>query len=177
MKKENRESKNKKMKSSIKILIASILVLVIASLFFNLQGIMLIKPIGHITDTNPVFKWGSINGYSYYNLLIDDNPGFTSPLIIETKEKEYRANNLSAGDYYWKVIGYNKNRTESSVYSFSIDSIVAVATTDSQIKNVGNVKLLLEFFSGNLLTGFATLDINKASNLSKNITEVIASQK
>lgn len=158
------------------ILVLPVLTVLILVALFSLSKIILVTPRGHITETDIVFRWHAIDNYAYYRLLVDDNPEFTSPLSIETAGNEYRISNLSVGEHYWKVIGYNKGFVESSVNSFSIDSLVSVNRTITGIRNEGNVPLLIELFAGGI-TGHAVVNINQILEIKNNTNMIEASQK
>lgn len=169
-------TKNKKMKGKA-VWVLPIITIIIAISLLSLPKIMVISPTGHISDNNPLFRWNTIHGYSYFEILIDDNQEFTSPLIIITTEKQHKTSNLSAGDYYWKVVGYNRGIDESRIEYFTIESIVAVSREKEGIRNAGNVAILLDFFRRGVIIGHAVLDIDKISDVNKSVTEIEARQK
>lgn len=77
------------------------------------------------TDTTPYFDWSDVSGTLDYEILVDNNADFSSPLINQTglTVSEFTAASaLSNGTYYWKVRGTNASGagTYSSSWSFSI---------------------------------------------------------
>ena len=77
------------------------------------------------TDTTPYFDWSDVTSALDYEILVDNNADFSSPVINQTglTVSEFTAvSALSNGTYYWKVRGTNASGagTYSSSWSFSI---------------------------------------------------------
>jgi len=61
-------------------------------------------PSGRITFDNTRFlDWNSYLGVDYYQLLLDDNPSFSSPVYYNTPYSYDTTSILPDGTYYWKV--------------------------------------------------------------------------
>lgn len=57
------------------------------------------------------FEWAAVPGAAYYQIEIDDDLLFNSPLREETDATKYTpTQNLPQGEYYWRVRIYDKNR-------------------------------------------------------------------
>lgn len=58
-----------------------------------------------VSFATPTFSWSQVEGAEYYNLQIDNDPGFGSPDInINTRQNTYtHENTLGNGTYYWRV--------------------------------------------------------------------------
>lgn len=83
------------------------------------------------TDTTPYFDWSDVSGTLNYEILVDNNSDFSSPLINQTglTVSEYTAASaLANGTYYWKVRGTNASGagTYSSTWNFSIGAAPGV---------------------------------------------------
>jgi hypothetical protein len=79
-------------------------------------------------DSTPELKWDAISA-SRYELVLDNNPDFSSPLIYEdnltsTTYTIADENALHDGDYYWKVTAYDRenNRLGSDNTTFTVDT-------------------------------------------------------
>ncbi len=79
------------------------------------------------TSLTPLFKWDTGNLTNYVVLYVDDELGFSAPLVYEHEFKKNRKNfklpseTLQPGTtYYWRVVAYNNNgATNSPRYSFT----------------------------------------------------------
>jgi hypothetical protein len=86
-----------------------------------------------INDNTPTFRWSMAIGAAKYEVWVDKNIDFTSPLISEnTTEVTFTpvaAEVLPDGTYYWRVRGYdnNNNPTDWSPVSTFILSTVPPA--------------------------------------------------
>lgn len=50
------------------------------------------------------FEWTPLDGAAYYNLEIDDNEAFDSPIQVKTDNTRYtHLDKFAAGDYHWRV--------------------------------------------------------------------------
>ncbi len=104
--------------------------------------------------------------------MIDDNPDFTTPIVIAVRGNKYfPKEDLELGEYYWKVKGFR----ESNVQKFTVTSKVSLKREeDENIKNDGNTRLKLGINPG--ITGAVILDINQTIKLGKEVEEVTAKQ-
>jgi hypothetical protein len=79
-----------------------------------------------VNDNTPDFRWGAIN--ARYELLVDDDSSFSSPLIHEDNitSTMYTATvALQDGDYYWKVAAYDSRNNLlgwSDPSTFTVDT-------------------------------------------------------
>jgi hypothetical protein len=77
-----------------------------------------------ITDTTPTFNWSAVSNTQQYQLQVDDNSNFASPVIYITQSNSnYTATSSLNGTYYWRVraqdtVGNWGNW--SSIWSFTI---------------------------------------------------------
>lgn len=142
-----------------------------------ISGILLVLIVGNIL-VKPENNYETHSRLIEFNIiglgkiLVDDNPEFTSPLMLEESIAE-----LDPGIYYWKVTGLSEIRT------FKIISDVGIEIRDKgekrEIRNVGNSNLDLSFrkwpdFS---ITGSAVLDVKKKMEVDLNNTIVVAKEK
>jgi len=80
------------------------------------------------SDNTPDFTWGAV-GASRYELLVDDDPSFSSPLIHEDNitSTTYTATvALQDGEYYWRVAAYgsmNNLLGWSDSSTFTLDTV------------------------------------------------------
>ena len=60
-------------------------------------------------DTTPTFRWGSVSGATSYRIQVDDDPGFSSPVISQTTTiTSYTpGTGLAVDTYYWRVRAIN----------------------------------------------------------------------
>jgi hypothetical protein len=170
------ENVKKEKRTPVWILPAVTVLLVL--LLIAIPKIITLGPTGTLYGNSVSFKWISITGYSYYTLLVDDNPEFTSPLIAETNSNYRDLSNISAGNYYWKIVGYKEegNFDESAVNQFSIQPVVSLQREGNGLRNTGNVAAFLNLIKGSI-TGKAILDINSSKEIENDVKEVEASQK
>jgi hypothetical protein len=121
----------------IKNLTLIILNLILIVLIINFYSIKLIEPLDNCKtiNRNPILKWnGSQNNYEVY---IDDNKEFTSPIIKEVIGTNYQLNNLDFKRYYWKI----KGLFYSKINSFDVVSEVSLKRSREDIINTGNTQL------------------------------------
>ncbi|MDP6958142.1 MAG: Ig-like domain-containing protein, partial [Planctomycetota bacterium] len=58
----------------------------------------------YTNDTTPSFSWGGVSGANLYQIQIDNNSNFSSPVVsTTTSAAAYTSGTLSAGTYYWRV--------------------------------------------------------------------------
>jgi len=92
-----------------------------------------------IFETNPTFRWSGIA----QELLIDDNPSFTSPMrfYVAKTNSLVLEKPFSPGTYYWKL----KGKQESGPWAFTIQGKAGLEVEKSDLgtllKNTGNVDL------------------------------------
>ena len=111
---------------------------------------------GMVTDDRtPAFQWSGHR--QAYELLIDDDPGFGSPLSYATFGNSHEVREeMAFGTYWWKV---RSDSAESAPARFTIVSTVELSRMrPGMIRNSGNVPLLVHLGG---LTGAATLAVNQ----------------
>lgn len=127
-------------------------------------------------NTTIKFAWLGLTSYA----KIDENPQFTSPLVIE---RENPVAELKPGTYYWKA-------GLSRIHSFIIESEVALEVkpalieneTAYRIENQGNTRILLNIIRNIMgLTGRAVAVLELEPNAStyenaSGIEKIIASE-
>ena len=82
-------------------------------------------------DNTPTFRWALAIGAERYELLVDDNPDFTSPEIIGSNILDviYTPPDneaLIGGSYFWKVRAYDAENDVtdwSPVWTFQVDTV------------------------------------------------------
>lgn len=144
---------NKTLSQLKKQVALTLIVLMLAILLnFNIP----VSPTDSTTNRTILFEW---IGFAK-TVLIDDNPSFTSPIIISEEETA----TLPPGEYYWRTNGFSVKKR------FTIDSEVAISlrTSDNKhnIENKGNVNILLETLRSRdwSITGAATLNLGESLN-------------
>jgi hypothetical protein len=92
-------------------------------------------------DRRPVFEW--TGAMQSYELLIDDNPDFTSPMTARVSGNSYRPEeDLDFGSYWWKV---RSGDAESGVSRFALVSTVALSRLEKEaVRNSGNTPVLVQ---------------------------------
>lgn len=141
---------------SIKIQKGMVMVNVIAAclivvMLLSSLSIRLVRPQDglHTTERRPELFWTGIQGD--FIVLVDENPGFETPLMDEVSENSYKfADELDFGTYYWKV---ESGESESEVRSFTVDSSVMLERGDNEVSNAGNVEIILHRITGAFLLG------------------------
>ena len=76
-------------------------------------------------DTTPTLDWSDSSGATSYQVMYDDNSGFSSPDIWTTSNSYYTLLSSAAGTYYWKVRAGDESgnwSALSSAFSFTIDT-------------------------------------------------------
>ena len=80
-----------------------------------------------VTFATPTFTWDMVEGAEYYELQVDDDPGFATPAInINTKQNSYTdIHTLGNATYYWRVRvhrngGPVNNWTSSQSFTLSL---------------------------------------------------------
>ena len=132
-------------------------------------GNILLEPIDNYETHSIVIRFSKLG---LGNILVDDNPRFSSPLIVEAKSIE-----LDPGTYYWKTTGI------SEIRKFTIISDVGIEVKDRgdnrEIRNVGNTDLDLRFRRWNDfgITGSAVLDVRGKMEVNLNNTIVEAKER
>jgi len=127
----------------------SIIIFIAFILLVNTNILISPKQWMQTKNTTIRFEWFGLS-----NALVDNNPGFTSPVLIS---KINPVAELKPGVYYWKA-GF------SGVNQFVIESEVGVAVkpallnneTAYKIENQGNTKILLRVMG--LITGNIILE-------------------
>ena len=123
----------------------------------GMYSIQSLYPInGTVTDERrPAFEW--TGAMTSYELLIDDNPDFTSPMTARVSGNSYRPEeDLDFGSYWWKV---RSGDAESGVSRFALVSTVALSRLEKEaVRNSGNTPVLVQR-SG--ITGAFVLAVNE----------------
>jgi len=142
-------------------------------LFF--QTPLLLKPLNTDVIEHPIlFRWISLSEEN--ELIIDNAPGFTSPIFDKViVGKHYYVNvPFTQEKYYWKIISKDKGKdSESVIGSFYYQSKIAIRDEFEQgvytLNNTGNTPVRA---TGSLITGAVVLDIGehleKKTNISAN---------
>ena len=161
------------MKINRGLILANLIVIGLAVVtYLNMNQIQLHYPYtGMLTDDrSPTFAWSG--QMQKYELLIDEDPGFGSPLKFDVEGSSHRIDEeLLFGTYWWKV---RSGGIESEARKFTLLSTVALSRIDPNlIKNSGNTDLLVHR-SG--ITGALTLPVNETLEIGEN-ENVMGEQK
>lgn len=83
-----------------------------------------------LSDTTPAFTWNGVANANEYDIVIDNNNDFSSPLINQTRTQTNftPANALAAGMYFWRV---GANNTAGGCSEFGPWSTVRTFTITS----------------------------------------------
>lgn len=123
--------------------------------FINLVTIPLVSPENglYTTDRNPEFAWSGIQGE--YVIFLDDDPDFGTPVTKGVSGNSYVFGDaLDLGTYYWKI---ESAGIASGVRKLTIGSSVTLSRKENEVKNEGNVDLLIH-----KITGAFLLDVNES---------------
>ncbi|MBN2305377.1 MAG: choice-of-anchor D domain-containing protein [Anaerolineae bacterium] len=80
-----------------------------------------------LTDNTPTFEWGTVTNAVWYQIQVDDHPGFATPELDYTSAATtYTPSAPLPGSttYYWRVRGYNIANDPgawSTVWQFTLD--------------------------------------------------------
>ncbi|MDY6877594.1 MAG: hypothetical protein SWK90_15535 [Chloroflexota bacterium] len=79
-----------------------------------------------VCDTTPYFAWSSVSGATWYDIQVDNNPGFSSPEINDRAPNPYYIPGapLSPGTFHWRVQA-NSDEEWSTVWSFTIPPVLS----------------------------------------------------
>jgi len=84
-------------------------------------------------DNTPAFSWRSTIGVNKYELWVDNDSDFSSPLLENiTGNTHTPASALVDGTYYWKVRAFGADNREvgwTSTWTFTIDTVQPAAPT------------------------------------------------
>ncbi len=148
--------------STFRLMAANAAVAAIAMVAY-LQGatVSALRPFsGMVTDQrSPTLEWSGPDGT--YEVLIDDDPGFGTPMSFSASGNSFRLpQELEFGTYWWKV---RSGGVETVPSVFTVVSSVALSRpVPGAIINSGNTELLL-FRSG--ITGAFTLAVNRTMEI------------
>lgn len=103
----------------------------------------------------PTFGWAG--HAAAYELLIDDDPAFGTPLSFSVSGNSYEAPEMDFGTYWWKV---RNSAGDTPPRSITIVSNVALSRpVKSIITNTGNTQISVE---GDMITGAVTMAVNES---------------
>jgi hypothetical protein len=130
----------------------------IAAAFFSWSyAVQPLYPFGGLEtdDRTPGFEWtGHATGYE---LLIDDDPSFGTPLSYSIRGTSYEVPEMDFGTYWWKV---RSGAAETEPRAFTIVSSVALSRpVRNMVTNTGNTQLSVE---GDAMTGAVTIAVNES---------------
>lgn len=133
-------------------------VLIVGTLFalFFIIGYarpLVIAPIDGLETTDNTVLFSFENGD---RILIDDNLGFSSPMIIDVQDNIVVT--LEPGVYYWKIDGV----IDSEVRELTIKSLVDLKLREKDgqynVVNSGNTRLNVDIYEKGELTGSVVLE-------------------
>lgn len=129
------------------LLVIGLLVYLLA----NIVTIPLMEPANgeYTTERRPEFVWGGL--HKDFVVFLDDNPDFASAFTAKVAGNAFRfVNDLDFGTYYWKV---RSGMLSSGVGKFTVSSKVSLSRTESEVRNTGNVDLVLSKITGSFVLG------------------------
>ena len=124
---------------------------------------LLIAPFDDTTTSNTSILFAFDKGE---NILIDDNPEFTSPESIYAKNN--LVINLKPGTYYWKVSGLVQSEVRKITILSSIDLRLRESGEKYEVVNSGNTRLNVDVYDNDALVGNVVLDVDESENVSGN---------
>ena len=133
------------------VILNLVVIVTLSYVFINLVTIPLISPENglYTTEREPEFVWSGIQGE--YVIFLDDDPDFGTPVTEEVSGNSYRFGDvLDLGNYYWKV---GSGLITSEVRELTIGSSVVLSREENEMKNEGNVNLLIHRITGAFLLG------------------------
>ncbi|MCK4531912.1 MAG: hypothetical protein KAT94_03520 [Candidatus Aenigmarchaeota archaeon] len=137
------------------VILNLVVIVMLSFVFVNLVTIPLISPENglYTTDRKPEFNWGGMQGE--FVIFLDEDPDFGTPLKKGITGNSYRFGDvLDLGNYYWKV---GSGLVTSEVRKLTIGSSVVLSREENEVKNEGNVDLLIH-----RITGAFLLDVNES---------------
>jgi hypothetical protein len=124
----------------------------------GLYSVQLLNPLNNAVtdDRTPLFGWSGEPGDENFELLVDNDPAFGSPLVFDVAGNSFEPDEeMDFGTYWWKL---RRGDWESAARRFTVVSTVALSRPYPEIvRNTGNTGLLV--YSGSI-TGAATLAVN-----------------
>ena len=121
-----------------------------------------------LSETTPTFNWSAVAGVNIYELEVDDNNNFGSPVIKNSNliSNSFTAQSpLSDGTYFWRVRGKDAegNWGEwSDIFQFTI-SVAVLSVTPTSL-DFGSTETTKTFTISNTGTGTLTWNITDDSN-------------
>ena len=154
------------------IMVNLAVVAIAASWYMNLSSLQVLFPLNNMVteDRAPLFEWSGAAGS--YELLIDDDQDFSSPMAFNVSGNRYRpSQELDFGTYWFKL---KSEGAETMPRKFTVVSSVALSRQEmGTIRNSGNTALLVHMGG---LTGAVTLAVNRTLEIGEN-EDVKAEQK
>jgi len=151
------------MNSHIKIIIIQAMVLGLV-----IVGLFIFYPRAEVSVVGDFVRFSSINANV---IVISENPDFSNPRYLLLNETKDLSLNLKPGTYYWKG---DNGIIEGIKNEFTINSEVNIKinTTgnESELVNVGNVKINIMKNKDGVMVGRIVLDTNESQKI-ENINE------
>jgi len=127
-----------------------------------LAGIYFAYPRTDISVTGNVVEINSANAKV---IIISENPDFSNPWYVDTRFTKNISFKLAPGKYYWKA---DNGLIEGVKNEFEIKSEVGLGIErdeDSELVNVGNVKLNITKSKGGVMIGQIILGPGKSEEI------------
>ena len=137
--------------TGIVVLVNLLVIGMLVFIFVNLVTIPLVSPDNGVytTERKPEFVWGGLQ--KDFVIYVDDDPYFGSPLEGEVSGNSYRfGEDMDFGTYYWQV---KFGPITSEVRKLTIGSSVVLAREENEVKNEGNVDVVLHSITGAFVVG------------------------
>lgn len=139
-----------KAKVSVAILNLSVIG-ILSFVLVNLVTIPLFSPENglYTTERKPEFTWGGMQGE--FVIFLDEDPDFLTPFKAKISDNSYAlGDELGFGTYYWKI---ESEGIKSEVRKLTVGSSVILSRDEKEVRNEGNVALLLHRITGAFLLG------------------------
>lgn len=97
-----------------------------------------LSPSGAVSTSTPTFTWNRVPTAVQYDIVVDDDPGFTSPMVSTTtsNNKFVPVNNLPDGPLFWEVRAISASATSTWSNGSATISPTAAPTPISPVGGV-----------------------------------------
>lgn len=147
----------KKISGNVKIILAQAVFLIIVFVL-----IYVFYPRASIGVDGDLVNFASINAKV---IMISNNPDFSNPRYFDVSDIKNFSFRLKPGEYYWKS---DNGLIESRKRGFEIDSEVGLdinRSEDTELVNVGNVKINVTKGEGGVMVGHVILEPEESEEI------------
>ena len=150
--------KNKKTKHHRNILIVQLAIIVLI-----VVAIYILYPKVNVDANGTLVKFGAINANV---VMLSENPDFSNPRYLDFNEREDITFDLSPGKYYWKP---SNNLISGLKRKIVINSEIGIGINRSEnetnLKNIGNVKINITENKDGIMVGHIILEPNEEEEI------------